>query len=90
MQKTVKPPKFNFEDMKAAATSPDPAVRKKVFTEYFERFEEFPSYLFDSTHSIDPQLYQTIQDIQKDPATTKSMHKGIETLMQRLPSPNDR
>jgi hypothetical protein len=86
MQKQAKQPKFNFAEMKAEATSPDPAVRKKMFTEYFERFEEFPSYLFDNTHSIDPQLHQTIQDISKDPATTKNMHKGIEALRQRLPS----
>ena len=90
MQKQAKPPKFNFDEMKAEATSPDPAVRKKIFTEYFERFEEFPSYLFDNTDKIDSLLYQTIQDILKDPATTKNMQKGISALMQRLPSVDER
>ncbi len=86
MQKTPKPPKFNFEDMKAEATSPDPAVRKRVFTEYFERFEEFPSYLFDNTHHVDELLLQTIRDLSKDPATSKNMQRGIVALLQRLPT----
>ena len=78
--------KFNFEEMKIAATSNDVRVRKNVFIEYFERFEEFPSYLFDNTDGIDSRLRETIQDLKSDPETSKTMHKGIETLMQRLPS----
>ena len=84
--KVPKQPKFNFEELKAGATSPNPAVRKQTFLEYFERFEEFPSYLFDNTERIDTQLFQTIQDIVKDPETSKTMQKAIATLMQRLPS----
>jgi hypothetical protein len=84
--KTPKQPKFNFEEMKTGATSQNPAVRKKAFEEYFERFEEFPSYLFDNSQRIDSQLLQTIQDLIKDPETSKTMQKAIATLMQRLPS----
>ena len=78
--------KFDYETMKAAAGSDDPAVRKQAFIEYFERFEEFPSYLFDNEPKIDDRLLQTIQDLLKDPETTKAMHKGISALMERLPS----
>ncbi len=84
--KVPKQPKFNFEELKAGATSQNPAIRKKTFLEYFERFEEFPSYLFDNTEQIDGLLYQTIQDIVKDPETSKTMQRAIATLMQRLPS----
>ena len=80
--------KFSFEEMKAAAMSANPEIRKRTFKEYFERFEEFPSYLFDNTERIDSVLYQTIQDLVKDPETTKGMHKGIEILLERLPAPN--
>ena len=86
MKATEKKPKFNFEELKAAATSLNAKIRKKVFEEYFERFEEFPSYLFDNTNGIDKMLSETIQDIKSDPETTKPMLKGIETLMLRLPS----
>ena len=86
MQKTPKPEKFNYERMKTDATSANPAIRAKAFKEYFEQFEEFPSYLFNNDHSIDRELYQTIQDLTKDPETSKSMHKGIASLLQRLPS----
>ncbi len=86
MQKTTRPVKFNFEELKAAATSLNAKIRKKVFEEYFERFEEFPSYLFDNTNGIDSRLSETIQDLQSDPETSKTMLKGIATLMQRLPS----
>lgn len=86
MQKTTKPGKFNFEELKAAATSLNAKIRKNVFVEYFERFEEFPSYLFDNTNGIDSRLEETIKDLQNDPETSKTMHKGIATLMQRLPS----
>ncbi len=87
MNKREKKPKFNFEELKAAATSDDALARKKVFEEYFEQFEEFPSYLFDNSHSIDPRLQETINDLKKDPEISKSMQRGIALLMQRLPSP---
>ena len=86
MQKTEKKAKFNFEELKTGATSPDANVRKKVFEEYFDMFQEFPSYLFDNEYTIDPLLSETIEDIKKDPATTDRMQKGIATLLQRLPS----
>jgi len=86
VQKPAKKPKFNFEELKIAATSQSAAVRKKVFLEYFEMYEEFPSYLFDNEHAIDPRLSETIEDIKKDPTTTDRMLKGIATLLQRLPS----
>ena len=86
MQKTEKKPKFDFEELKAAATSLNGKTRKKVFEEYFERFEEFPSYLFDNTNGIDSRLQETIQDLRNDPETTKPMLKCIDVLMQRLPS----
>ena len=86
MDKPQKKPKFDFEELKAAATSLNAKIRKKVFAEYFERFEEFPSYLFDNTNGIDSRLSETIQDLKNDPETPKNMHKGIEVLIQRLPS----
>ena len=86
MQKLPKQPKFNFEKMKAAATDKDSVVRKKLFKEYFEQFEEFPSYLFDNTEKIDSLLYQTIQDLENDPETSKNMHKGLTDLLRRLPA----
>jgi hypothetical protein len=84
--KEPKQAKYNFETMKAAASSKDPAVRKQAFIEYFERFHEFPSFLFDNESKIDETLYQTMQDLIKDPETTKDMHKGIDALLGRLPS----
>jgi len=78
--------KFDFEELKAGAMSPDPRTRKDVFKEYFERFEEFPSYLFDNSERIDSRLSDTIEDLKNDPETTTIMQKGIATLMQRLPS----
>ncbi len=87
MQKEPKQEKFNFEKMKAEATSKNPDVRKKTFREYFERFEEFPSYLFDNSDRIDDLLLETIQDLTKDSETTQAMQKGITNLMRRLPSP---
>ncbi len=86
MQKPAKKPKFNFEELKIAATGLDAGLRKKVFLEYFEMFEEFPSYLFDNEDTVDPRLSETIADIKKDPDTTQRMQKGIEILLQRLPS----
>ena len=78
--------KYDFETMKAAASNKDPAIRKQAFIEYFERFTEFPSFLFDNEQKIDDQLYETMQDLIKDPATSKEMHKGILALLDRLPS----
>lgn len=89
MSKAEKKPRFSFDELKMAATSLNAKVRKKVFEEYFERFEEFPSYLFDNENGIDERLYQTIQDIQGDPESTKTMLKGIEILLNRLPSPRE-
>ena len=86
MQKPARKPKFNFEELKNAATSLNAELRKKVFQEYFEMFEEFPSYLFDNEHTIDPLLSATIDDIKNDPTTTDKMRRGIATLLQRLPS----
>jgi oligoendopeptidase F len=86
MADTEKKSKFNFEELKAGATSPDAKVRRKAFEEYFERFEEFPSYLFDNTNGVDTMLAETIRDIENDPETPKNMRKGIEVLMMRLPS----
>ena len=85
-EKKPKQEKFDFEKMKSAATHENPAVRKKVFIEYFERFEEFPSYLFDNEAKIDERLFETIQDLLNDPETPKKMLKGIEALKDRLPS----
>lgn len=78
--------KFNFEEMRFAATHKDRIVRKKIFIEYFERFEEFPSYLFDNETKIDERLSETIEDLLRDPETSKAMHKGIALLLQRLPA----
>ena len=86
MKETLKPAKFNFEEMKARAISTDSEVRKNVFIEYFDRFGEFPSYLFDNEKGIDGLLSQTIEDLQKDPAITIAMKKGIDLLLGRLPS----
>ncbi len=89
MAKEPKAPKFNFEKLKTEAMSPDPQVRKETFKEYFERFEEFPTYFFDNSNEIDQQLFQTIEDIRNDPETPSKMQKGITTLMERLPSPKE-
>lgn len=72
--------------MKTAATSPNADVRKKMFEQYFEQFEELPSYLFDNEHGVDARLLQTVQDIRKDPDTSERMRKGIALLMARLPA----
>lgn len=78
--------KYNFHAMKAVAVSKDPAVRKLAFIEYFDRFGEFPSYLFDNEQKIDENLLATMEDLRKDSETTKEMHQGIEALLARLPS----
>ena len=84
--KKPKQEKFDFEKMKSEAMHKDPAVRKKVFIEYFERFEEFPSYLFDNNEKMDERLSNTIRDLKEDPETPKAMLKGIEALLDRLSS----
>lgn len=86
-EKGAKRVKFDFESMKAAATHKSAAVRKPIFIEYFERFQEFPSYLFDNERHMDALLYETMQDLLKDPETTKAMRDGVGALMLRLPPP---
>lgn len=86
-EKSVKRAKFDFENMKARATHTNASVRKQVFIEYFEEFHEFPSYLFDNESRMDALLYETMQDLIKDPETKKPMREGIDALMQRLPPP---
>jgi len=81
----VKKEKFDFEKMKAAATSEDPRVRKEAFIDYFERFNEFPSYLFDNEHKVDVRLAVTIRDISRDVNVTKVLLEGISALLLRLP-----
>jgi len=84
MQKREKKQKFSFDEMKMAATSANALVRKKVFLEYFEQFEEFPSYLFDNENGTDTRLSQTIRDLESDPGISDKMRKGIALLMARL------
>lgn len=78
--------KFNFEELKAGAMSAHPEIRKNTFKEYFERFQEFPSYLFDNENGIDALLSRTIQDLATDPETPANMKKGIAALLERLPA----
>jgi hypothetical protein len=87
VKKTQAKPKFNFEQLKAAATHLDVRVRMKAFAEYFEMFQEFPSYLFDNAAGIDATLLNTIEKLKDDPATSKEMKAGIDLLLNRLPSP---
>lgn len=77
--------RFDFEKMKAAATSEDPAVRKAEFIEYFERFSEFPSFLFDNEHALDPRLAATMQDLSADEDASPLLLAGVKALQQRLP-----
>ena len=84
--KEPKAEKFNFETMQAVASHKDPAIRKQAFIEYYERFKEFPSYLFDNKLRIDANLFETMQDLIKDEQTTKEMRKGIDAVLNRLPS----
>lgn len=83
-ERKVRQERFDFEKMKAAATHADPAVRKKAFIDYFERFEEFPSYLFDNEAKMDSRLSETMRDISRDPEASPAMLKGVEALKQRL------
>ena len=78
--------KFDFEKMKAAATSEKRATRKEAFVGYFEEFGEFPSYLFDNEAGIDRRLSETIRDLLTDADISKEMRKGLELLLTRLPS----
>ncbi len=82
--------KFNFDQMQIGATSDDPEVRKNIFIDYFERFEEFPSYLFDNSNAIDTRLFETIETLAKDPATPKAMQEGIAALRERLSWTDDK
>lgn len=86
MKKAPAKPKFNFEQLKASATHLDIRVRMKAFTEYFDMFEEFPSYLYDNSSGIDATLLNTIEKLKADPETSKQMQAGIEILLNRLPS----
>lgn len=83
---TSKKEKFNFEKMKAASTSDNPAIRKAAFIEYFERFYEFPSFLFDNEQKIDPRLAITMRDLSSDKDSSKALLDGITALLNRLPS----
>ena len=86
MKKPAAKPKFNFDQLKAAATSTDIDVRTKAFAEYFEMFNEFPSYLYDNTHGIDAMLLNTVEKMKKDPETSEKVRAGIELLLNRLPA----
>ncbi len=86
MKKESKKSRFNFEELKAGATSPDRQMRKNIFIEYFERFQEFPSYLFDNERAIDSRLSETIHDLSADRDLDENLHKGIKMLLARLPS----
>lgn len=77
--------KFDFVKFKEVATHPSRATRKAAFIEYFADFHEFPSYLFDNERIIHKDLWDTMQDILKDPATPKDMKKGVDELLNRLP-----
>jgi hypothetical protein len=76
--------KYDFEKMKMLAMHEDPSVRKLAFVEYFERFEEFPTFLFDNEQKVDERLRLTIDQLIEDPASTKEIRKGIDLLLQRL------
>lgn len=84
-EKKPKKEKFDFEQMKLAATNDNPSVRKRAFIEYFDRFEEFPSFLFDNESAVDARLRRTIDELLEDPLTTKELRRGIDSLLQRLP-----
>ena len=84
MKEIKRKPRFSFEELKTAATSLNAGIRKKVFEEYFEQFEEFPSYLFDNTNGMDSRLSETIKSLTDDPETSEKMRKGIALLLNRL------
>jgi hypothetical protein len=85
-QSAPKKEKYDFEKMKAASTSNDSGTRKAAFIEYFERFSEFPSFLFDNDVKIDPRLAETMQDLSEDKESSKALLNGITALLDRLPS----
>ena len=70
--------------MKEAATSPVASIRKQAFVEYFERFEEFPSYLFDNERALDALFQETILSIESDPSSSPALLKGVAALKLRL------
>lgn len=82
----LKREKFSFEKMKTAALSDDTLVRKAAFIEYFERFSEFPSYLFDNEYKIDARLAMTMREISQDQNSSKALLDGVASLLRRLPS----
>lgn len=86
MEKTAKKPKFNFEKLKAEATSPNIKLRMASFRTYFEQFEELPSYLFDNERHIDEMLLETVSALQKDSDTSSAMRKALDVLLNRLPA----
>ncbi len=86
VKKTPSKQKFNFEQLKVTATHVDIDVRTKAFVEYFEMFNELPSYLYDNSAGIDATLLDTIEKLKGDPSTSKQMLSGIELLLNRLPS----
>jgi hypothetical protein len=77
--------KFDFDVMKSAATSEDANIRKQGFIDYFDRFEEFPTYLFETQSGIEERLLVTMGDILHDPESSTKMKRGIEMLLERLP-----
>lgn len=82
-------PKYSFADMKIAAMSDDAVVRKKEFCDYFERFGEFPSFLFDTDAGVDQRLLDTISDLKSDPLVSDDIKRGIARLVERLPMSGD-
>lgn len=89
-EKEAKPKKFDYAELKAAATSPVRSVRKAIFLEYFERFSEYPSYLFDNEREIHEDLWQTAQDILADTHVSRDVKKGVDAMLNRLPFRHDR
>ena len=89
MAKEPKLEKFDFEKLRTGATSANASTRKITFIEYFERFSEYPSYLYDNTDGIDNLLAETIKDLSDDPETSKAMRDGIAVLLDRLPAQNN-
>lgn len=85
-QTSEKKDKFDFEKMKTASTHEDPVIRKAAFIDYFERFQEFPSFLFDNEQATDPRLTVTIRDLSADESSSKALLDGIASLVRRLPS----
>jgi hypothetical protein len=85
-QRDPKKSKYNFEELKAGATSPDVETRAAAFRDYFERFEEYPSFLFDNERQLDPRLAETVQYMQSHGETSEKMLQGLKLMLDRLPS----